>query len=217
MGGGSNLIKKIIEYFQSKDKSTSTYKKYSYFIVIGLIGLMLLLIGNIFTNSESEKDLANETPMPKGEAEQVASQEESTLTSNVDELETSYQKDLEEMLSKIQGVSDVEVMINLDSTNVKVYEKNLISGKQLTDENDKNGGERQIEDHTEETEVVVVRKGDQEVPLVVQTKKPNVRGVFVVAKGVDHATVKQWVVESTSRVLDVPTHRVSVMPKNKEE
>ncbi|MBU5466363.1 stage III sporulation protein AG [Virgibacillus sp. MSJ-26] len=217
MGGGSNLIKKIIEYFRSKDKSTTTYKKYSYLIVIGLIGLMLLLIGNIFTNSESEKDLASETPIPKSEAEQVASQEESTLTSNVDELESSYQKDLEEMLSKIQGVSDVEVMINLDSTNVKVYEKNLISGKQLTDENDKNGGERQIEDHTEETEVVVVRKGDQEVPLVVQTKKPNVRGVFVVAKGVDHATVKQWVVESTSRVLDVPTHRVSVMPKNKEE
>lgn len=214
MGGGDNLIKKLIEHFQDKDKSTSTSKKFSYIIVIGLVGLLLLLLGNIFTESDSGKELKSEMPIQNEEVEQVASKKESTLTSNVSELEESYQKDLEEMLSKIQGVSDVEVMINLDSTNIKVYEKNLISGKQMTDENDKNGGERQIEDHTEETEVVIVRKGDQEVPLLVQTKKPTVRGVFVVAKGVDHATVKQWVVESTSKVLDVPTHRVSVMPKN---
>jgi len=211
------MIKKLIEYFKAEDKSSSTYKKYSYIIVIGLVGLMLLLLGNIFNSTNSEKEIKNELSNQNGNAEQVVSKEESTLTTNVDELEESYQQDLEDMLSKIQGVTDVEVMINLDSTNVKVYEKNLISGKQLTDENDKNGGERQIEDHTEETEVVIVRNGDQEVPLVVQTKKPTVRGVFVVAKGVDHATVKQWVVESTSRVLDVPTHKVSVMPKNKEE
>ena len=95
-----------------------------------------------------------------------------------------------------------------------MFEKNLITGKQITDEKDKNGGNREIEDHTEETEVVLVRQGDQEVPLQVQTKKPTVRGVFVVAKGVDHAEVKKWVVDSTSRILDVPTHRVSVMPKN---
>ena len=145
---------------------------------------------------------------------QQASSEESSLTSDVNELEQTYKKDLELMLSKIQGVENVEVMINLDSTNVKVYEKNLITGKQLTDEKDKNGGNREIEDHTEETEVVLVRQGDQEVPLLIQTKKPSVRGVLVVATGVDHATVKQWVIESTSRVLNVPTHKVSVMPKN---
>lgn len=208
------MIRRIIDFFQSKDKSSSSYKKYSYVIIIGLIGLMLLLLGNAFNGSNGKKDLENEIAIDSAEAKQVSSKEESTLTSNVDELEESYKKDLEDMLSMIKGVSEVEVMVNLDSTNIKVYEKNLISGKQLTDENDKNGGERQIEDHTEETEVVIVRKGDQEVPLLVQTRKPKVRGVFVVAKGVDHATVKQWVVESTSRVLDVPTHRVSVMPKN---
>src|SRR5690625_6556456 len=47
---------------------------------------------------------------------------------------------------KIQGVSEVEVMVNLDSTNVKVYEKNLITGQQTTDESDKNGGTRKVED-----------------------------------------------------------------------
>lgn len=212
------MIKKLLALFQSKDDddgSAKWPKKYGYFAVIGLAGLLLLLLGNIFTGDDSEdENLNNNTVIQTEEekAEQVSSKE-SSLTSNVNELEDSYKKQLEDMLEKIQGVSDVEVMINLDSTNVKVYEKNLISNKQVTDENDKNGGTRQIEDYTEETEVVLVRQGDQEVPLLIQTKKPRVRGVLVTAKGVDHASVKEWVVESTSRVLDVPTHRVSVMPK----
>src|SRR5690625_6668223 len=108
------------------------------------------------------------------------------------------------MLEKIKGVSEVEVMVNLDATNSKGYEKNLIKGQQTTDESDEHGGIRKVEDQTEETQVVFVREGDREIPLLVQTKKPDVRGVFVVAKGVDHATVKMWVIESVAKVLDVP-------------
>jgi len=132
----------------------------------------------------------------------------------VTELEESYEKDLQKMLNNIQGVPEVEVMVNLDSTNIKVYETNLIKGQQITNESDNNGGIRKVEDQTEETQVVLVRQGDQEVPLLVQTEKPKVRGVFVVAKGVDHSEVKMWVIEAVSRVLDVPTHKVSVMPTN---
>src|SRR5699024_1032167 len=146
-------------------------------------------------------------------AEETISDEASS-TSDVDELETSYEKDLQEMLEKIQGVSEVEVMVNLDSTNVKVYEKNLITGQQTTDEADKNGGTRKMEDSTEEKEHVLGTQTDKEVQSHIHTKKHEIRGVFVVAKGVEHATVKKWMVAATARVLDVPTHRVSVMPKN---
>ncbi len=71
-----------------------------------------------------------------------------------------------------------------------------------------------VEDENEEQQVVLVRQGDQEVPLLVETRKPEVRGVLVVAKGAEQATVQEWVVQAVSRVLDVPTHRISVMPKN---
>lgn len=105
-------------------------------------------------------------------AKEVSS-EEASATSDVSELETSYEKDLQEMLEKIQGVSEVEVMVNLNSTNVKVYEKNLIAGQQTNDESDKNGGTRKVEDKTEEKTTVLIRQGDKEVPLLIQTKKPK--------------------------------------------
>ncbi|MEN2766023.1 stage III sporulation protein AG [Ornithinibacillus xuwenensis] len=205
------MINKLQEFLKEKINGS---KKTAYIIIIGLVSLLVILVGNIFSTS-SQEDLGQELPRMELESksEEVSSQE-STTTSDVSELEDSYKKQLEDMLEKINGVSEVEVMVNLDSTKVKVFEKNLIKGQQNTEETDQNGGTRQIEENTEETQTVIVRQGDQETPLLVQTKKPEVRGVFVVAQGVEKATVKQWVVEAVSRVLDVPTHRVSVMPKN---
>ncbi|MDY0405610.1 stage III sporulation protein AG [Virgibacillus sp. 179-BFC.A HS] len=207
------MIKKLLALLQSKDATGKKPNKLGYVVIIGLVGILLMIMSNIFISTPKSKEMAQSSNRQTNQAEEKGNALPASATSNVDELESSYEKDLTAMLENIRGVSDVEVMINLDSTNIKIYEKDLITGKQVTDEKDKNGGNRQIEDNTEETHVVFVRQGDQEAPLLIQTKKPNVRGVFVVAKGVERATVKKWVVEAISRVLDVPTHRVSVMPR----
>lgn len=215
VGGREILIEKLKKLFQKDGKKPP--KKISYMIILALVSVMLIIIGNIFSSS-SETDLEEPIQQPieqnsEPDVKETASSKETT-TSNMEELESIYTKDLQSLLNKIQGVSEAEVMVNLESTSIKVYEKNLIKGQQTTEETDTNGGTRETEDGTEETQTVLVRQGEREVPLLIQTKKPEVRGVFVVAKGADHATVKKWIIEAVSRVLDVPTHRVSVMPKN---
>ncbi|WP_234032419.1 stage III sporulation protein AG [Lentibacillus cibarius] len=181
------------------------------------MGLLLLILGNVFSSTAKEDpSISKEVPekMKEQTADETLLNKSKSSSSSVKDIEANYEEDLQELLNKIQGVSKAEVMVNLDSTKVKVFEKNLIQSQQSTKETDTNGGEREIEENSDETEVVLVRQGDKEVPLLVQTKKPDVRGVFVVAKGVNHASVEKWVIEAVSRVLDVPTHRVSVMPKN---
>lgn len=211
------MKQRIKKFFQNQksEHGDKISKKSGYIIVIGLVGLLLLILGNAFsaTTSDESRTIDNVSGTQVDKAAQKTSTAKATSTSNVTEIEASYEKELEKMLDKIQSVSEVEVMVNLESTKVKVYEKNLITGHQSTKETDKEGGTRTIKQSNKETKVVLVRQGDKEVPLLTQTKKPEVRGVFVVAKGVDHATVKKWVIEAVSRVLDVPTHRVSVMPK----
>ncbi|MFD1018706.1 stage III sporulation protein AG [Thalassobacillus hwangdonensis] len=205
MGKWSDLFSSL------KNEEGSKLNKKGYVVLVGLIGLLLLLVGNIFQGDPSSGE----------KVEHGAGQEESsnipaskTISGeNIGELEGHYEKQLTALLENIKGVSDVELMINLEATKEKVYDKNLIIGQQTTNEEDQNGGERSIEDFSREQQIVLIRQGDQELPLLIQTKKPNVKGVLVVAKGVDHMQVKQWVVEAVSRVLDVPSHRVSVMPK----
>lgn len=204
------MIQKFLQLFQLKNLSTKT----KYLLIVALVALLLLILGNGFmTSNDNIENHMTDTLEQTDEAEETISKD-SPSELIVTELEESYEKDLQKMLNNIQGVSEVEVMVNLDSTNIKVYETNLIKGQQITNESDTNGGVRKVEDQTEETQVVLVRQGDQEVPLLVQTEKPKVRGVFVVAKGVDHSEVKMWVIEAVSRVLDVPSHKVSVMPMN---
>jgi stage III sporulation protein AG len=208
-------LKKFFEkFFQPKSGSKKVSNKIGYIIILGLIGILLIFLNNILTTSSDEAEMDKTVEPQQKENIEVSNAENNESTSDVEVLEKDFEKDLEEMLNKIKGVSDVEVMVNLASTNVQVYEKNIIKGQQTTDETDKNGGIRKVEDQTEETQIVFVRQGDREVPLLVTTEKPEVNGVFVVAKGADHATVKKWIVEAVSRVLDVPTHKVSVMPKS---
>jgi stage III sporulation protein AG len=131
----------------------------------------------------------------------------------IEEMERKYEEELKGMLEKLQGVSEVDIMVNLDATSLKIYEKNTIDSQQTTNETDQNGGERRIEEFSEERQTVLIRNGNVESPLLVQIKKPDVAGVMVVAKGLESIERQKMVIEAVSRVLDVPTHRVTANPK----
>ncbi|MBO1004295.1 stage III sporulation protein AG [Pseudogracilibacillus auburnensis] len=204
------MIEKIRKFIENYLQTGSEGKKRKYILVIALIGILLIILSNLLSTKNELPTKVNQETDATVHEEDI---EEVSLITNVTEIEESYEKDLQAMLNQIKGVSEVEVMVNVDSTNVNVYEKDLIFGMQTTDETDKNGGMRKVEDETRETKLVYIRQGDQEVPILVHTKKPEVRGVFIIAKGAENATVKKWIVESVSRVLDVPTYRISVMPK----
>lgn len=203
------MIEKIKTFLQ-KLLGDKHNLKWKYVIAIALIGVLLILISNLMQpNKEQGLSLNKEMDV----ATKPREEPETSFVQDVGDMESHYENTLQAMLNEITGVSEVEIMVNIDSTNVQVYEKDLIIGTQTTDELDKSGGERQVEDETKETKIVFVRKGDQEVPVLVQTKKPEVRGVFIIAKGAGNATIKKWIVESVSKVLDVPTYKISVMPK----
>jgi stage III sporulation protein AG len=215
-----NWFHKIRNLLNKTDKDKTKTKKIHYIALIGLVGLLLLIISNMFniTSPDSESDHVlpiSEENLTNVEQETWKQNDQSDATSKIQSLEDAYEKDLNHLLEQMNGISNVEVMVNLDATNEQVYQKNLIIGSQVTKELDQNGGTREIDDETREQTVVILRQGDKEIPLTVQTKKPEVRGVLIVANGVENMEVKKWVIDAVSKVLDVPVHRVSVMPKNK--
>ena len=127
--------------------------------------------------------------------------------------ERAYETQIKEILDDIVGVEDATVLVNVDATEQKVLEKNTTSKTQTTDETDREGGKRKVEDQSNEEQLVIIREGEKEVPIVLETKKPKIRGVAIVAKGAENIQVKSWIIEAVSRGLDVPSHRISVMPK----
>lgn len=180
-----------------------------FIIILAIVGILLIVFSDIFKKDERlDLEVLNE----QDQSEEVAKVKDQFI-SDISEMEEQYEQSLQAMLNKISGVTEVEVMVNIDSTNVQMYEKDVVFGSQTTVETDQSGGRRTVEDETKETKIVYVRQGDEEVPVLLTTEKPPIRGVFIIAKGVGNASVKQMVVEAVSRVLDVPTYRISVLPK----
>jgi stage III sporulation protein AG len=115
------------------------------------------------------------------------------------DLKKNYESELTRVLSEIDGVSNVSVIVNLASSERSVYEKNIVSSNGNGDE-------------TTDEQMAVIRNGDVESPVMTETRKPDIQGVLIVAKGVERVQVKKRMVEAVTRVLGVPMHRVAVMP-----
>ena len=191
--------------------------KYVYLIGVLAFGTMIMLVSNVFMNNESAQNalptFKNNAAKPSEENVETFGQKDSTGNSVISDYERAYEVQLKEALDSIVGVSDVSVVVNVDATEKQVLEKNRKSQTQITDETDREGGKRKVEDQSTDEQLVIIQNGEKEVPIVVETKKPTIRGVLVVAKGADNIQVKKWIVEAVTRSLDVPSHRVSVLPK----
>lgn len=194
-----------------KKKNTAFY----YFVILFCIGVAFMILSNFFQTGKQHHQAAYE----RAEEEKVETVfgQRSAEPNSMEDYENRYEKQLQEALEQIVGVRNVTVMVNVADTEKKIYEKNVSVKKQVTDESDREGGRRSVDDTTREEQIVIVRNGDKEEPLIVTTKKPEIRGVLVVAEGVENLQVKSMVIEAVSRVLDVPSHKVSVQPKKKKE
>ncbi|NEU29602.1 stage III sporulation protein AG [bacterium LRH843] len=191
-----------------------------YVLLLGCAGVALMITGNLLTNPTAEDTSPSvQVFNDKKEDEPVfgTKAREASDSYSMEDYEIRYENQLREVLEQVVGLSDVSVMINLAETERSIYEKNTNTKKQNTDETDREGGTRKVEDESRDEQLVIIRNGDKEEPILTYKEKPEIRGVLVVAKGVENAQIKGWVVEAVSRVLDVPSHRVSVMPKKTKE
>lgn len=212
--GPFTWIRKLLSKEGNPEKKSG---RYQYLLLVLLFGAAIMLISNLFFNEESPDAnlpvFENKETAAEKEDVPVFGKNQSKGNDVISKYEQEYEMQIKEALDTVVGVSDVTVVVNVDASEKKVLEKNITSKTQTTDEADREGGQRKVEDQSTEEQLVIVRNGEKEVPIVVETKKPKIRGVLIVAKGADNIQVKKWIIEAVTRALDVPSHRVAVMPK----
>lgn len=178
------------------------FKQYRWPFILAVILLFLY----VFSLLKGEK---HEEPPPA----QDVSETKVSIDAVMEAYEQYYEHMLRDILEAIVGVGEVSVMVNVDATPEQVFEKNTRKSTQLTRESDRQGGSRTVEDTSIDEEVLRIMQGSNEDPVVVKTLKPKIRGVVVVARGAENPTIKNWIYDVVSRSLDVPPHRISVVPK----
>jgi stage III sporulation protein AG len=184
-------------------------------ILVLCIGAAFMIVGNVLFSDKSAPLDSKAVTSTQAEATDVEafSLKKDSNNKSISGYEEEYEKQLKKALEEMLGVDDVTVVVNIDSTDKKVLEKNTVTKSQTTEEKDNEGGERKVQDNSTDQQLVIIREGEKEVPIVVEYQKPAIRGVLVVAKGAENIQVKKWIIEAVTRSLDVPSHRVAVMPK----
>ena len=66
----------------------------------------------------------------------------------------------------ITGVEDVKVVIYVDATEKKEFERNKVTQKQVTEETDQEGGKRVVEDTSVDEQLVIIKEGIKRDPLL---------------------------------------------------
>ncbi len=209
-------LQSLLKPSSEKQGSEKKLTKYHYAIFIFVVGVAFMLVSNTFKDStSSDPELAVFKEQQENEDEPAFSQKKGGMSDQIQEAEIYYENQLKEILESALGVGEVNIMVNVEATESNVYEKNSTSQTQITNETDREGGERKVEDTSNDEQLVIIRNGYTETPVIIKTKRAGISGVFVVAAGAENIQVKASIIEAVSRVLDVPSHRVSVLPKKK--
>lgn len=131
------------------------------------------------------------TITPKSEPQQTAAYS----TEDTAKLERELEKRLTEVISEIDGISSPRVMVTLDCTSERVFEQETKS-RSGTGENS--------------SESSLALSGSGKEALEKSVVLPKVRGVAVVCGGADNVLIREKVVNTAARVLDIKVSQVYV-------
>ena len=178
-------------------------KKFLNVIYIALvIAFVLIAISFVTTSRKKETtETINENTL---ESENITQNEE------IKNYEEKEQKELRELLGKMEEVGEVDVKIYFKSGEVKVPATEATSQESITEENDSSGGTRTNNQLTDGSKVVMSVDGGNNEPYILQVNKPEITGVLVVAQGATSNKVKYDIQVAISSLYGISIDKVNV-------
>ena len=193
-------MKNYIDIFTSmfsKEKDSKTKTQNLIFIAI------LLVFALICINTLSKKDTV------------TTLSENKETSQNSNNLQTSYYNNIEsslkDILSDINGVSEVSVMLTYSSQEkmIPVYDvKEEVAVEENSDGNETNKSKKT----TTEKTVAYEETDSGKVPIVESKTSPKIIGAIITAKGINSANSAK-IKEAVSNALDIPVHKVEIFSK----
>jgi len=189
-----------VNFNKLKDKFLKDNKKLmENLTVIFLIGLILLIGASTFkprpSNNNEDKEL-------------VMAQKEN----NSEDYAQKLEKDLENILSRIEGVGNIEVLITLNSDEEVVAAMDVVESSTTTNEKDSSGAVRETIQTESNNKVVTSQDtSGQNKPIVLKRIMPEIRGVIVVADGAKDPKLRYELSLAVQTALGIPAYKVKVI------
>ena len=147
-----------------------------------------------------------------GKNEVLTEENNTKVNTTVSTYEDKQKVELTNILRKIDGVGEVDVMINFESGEEKVAAYDSTNQTTKTEETDTNGGKRVSNQQNDTTKVVMSSESGGNSPVILKTYKPKVIGVVITAEGAESSKVRYDIEKAVSSLYGISVEKVNVYP-----
>lgn len=175
------------------------------------LGFILIAMNVLLPNSKnlSNNKLSSSTT--------IENSDNTTISNETDKknYEENQKTDLKNILKKMNGVGDVEVMMSFENGEQKVpaYDKN--TQKSTTEETDNQGGKRVNNQNTDGSTIVMTTSDGNNEPFILTTYKPKINGVIILAEGATNSKIKYEIEQAVSKLYNLSLDKVNVYSMKK--
>lgn len=179
-------------------------------LVVLLIVLIItfIAINKIWSGDTKKESKENEVQMQNATNKQLAVETSTNVT-------TDLQTNLENILTKISGVGNVNVLITYSESSEVVPLYDETTSETSTEETDTSGGKRVTTDTNKQKQAIMQENTSGEKGVITQkTVSPKIEGAIIIAQGGDNANVKTQIIQAVEAATGLATHKIQVFKMN---
>lgn len=192
------MIDKLKNIFNNKEKRIENLVSF----------LIILVITLIVINKILKEDKTKEESYENQVGVELAVETLSTNTRS-----DEFEKKLENILQKIDGVGKVSVLLTYKESSTLIPIYNISSSTSTTEETDTSGGTRTTE--TENNQKDVIKDSSSNV-VTEKITMPSVEGAIITAEGASNPTIKSNIIAAVEAVTGASNHKIQVFEMKEE-
>ncbi len=164
-------------------------------IIVLVIGIVFMVLGD-FGNSEKKEECSNVTKIIQPELKSV-------------------EKEMEEILEKIDGAGEVKVMITYKTSKEVIHQMEKKETINDAKEDDKGNTTRTTKQREFTNSIAFEENNGFKKAVIKKEIEPLIKGVVVVAGGAYDDNVKRNLQMAAQILTDIPIHKISVFAMKK--
>ena len=196
------LIKKD---FNNRTNGKQSKKTIENLCVVGIILVIAVIFINYMWGSGNKNKSISKDSTNNSSMNNIINNTNSEMY-----LEKELENRLKSILSKLNGVEEVEVMVTYTQTSKTIPLYNEDIKATTTEEKDTSGGIRKITENNSNREVVYDDINGNKSVITQSVINPQIEGAIIIAKGVSNASIKNNIIQAVEAVTNLPTHKIQV-------
>ena len=199
-------LKKYFNKNKEDEGQEKTKRKIENLVVFAIILIITIISINLIWNGNKKESSENTTS-----SKILAKNNETNLEQKADSITTNeLEGKLKNILSKIQGVGQVEVFINYSESSEVIPMYNENSQTSLTEETDTSGGVRKIQETDTQKEIIYQEDSGSKEVITQKVIGPKIEGAIITAEGAGDVNVKTNIIQAVEATTGLATHKIQV-------